>query len=109
MSHVNHNGNRPVEHIADPEHPIVASAEPIDNHVVDPDFDRHKGPHIEAPHDRSADPHVNPKMTSDIAYWAAELHTTGQELHRAIEAHGTNVAKLRAALHPAKEPQPNRA
>jgi hypothetical protein len=49
MSHVNHNGNRHVEQIADPENPIVASAEPIDNHVVDPDFDRHKGPHIKGP------------------------------------------------------------
>ena len=29
MSHVNHNGNRPVEHIADPEHPILACAKPI--------------------------------------------------------------------------------
>jgi hypothetical protein len=109
MSHINHNGNRPVEHIADPASPILASAEPIDNALVDPDFDRHKGPHIEAPHDRSADPHVNPKMTSDIAYWAAELNTTGKRLHEFIDSHGTNVARLRLALHPLHEAQPNRA
>jgi hypothetical protein len=92
MSHTNHNGNRHVEHIADPEHPILASAEPIETS---------KGPH---------DPkEINPKMTSDIAYWSAEFGVTGQELHRAIDAHGTHVDKVRAALHPAKEAQPNRS
>ena len=96
MSHVNHNGNRPVERIPDPEHPIVASAQPIDNHLVDPDFDRHKGPHIKGPHDPKE---INPKMASDIAYWAAEFHTTGEKLHEAIRAHGTHVDKVRAALH----------
>jgi len=99
MSHVNHNGNRPVEHIADPEHPILASAAPIDNRFVDPDFDRHKGPHIEAPHDRSAHPEINPKMTSDIAYWAHEFGVTGNQLHELIRVHGTHVEKVRAALH----------
>jgi len=99
MSHVNHNGNRPVERIADPEHPILASAEPIDNRVVDPDFDRHKGPHIEAPHDRSAHPEINPKMASDIAYWAHEFGVSGERLHELIRVHGTHVEKVRAALH----------
>jgi hypothetical protein len=96
MSHVNHNGNRPIEHIADPEHPILASAEPIDNHTVDPDFDRHKGPHIKAPHDPKE---INPKMASDIAYWSKELGVTGERLHEVIRAHGTHVEKVRAALH----------
>ncbi len=98
MSHTNHNGNRHVEHIPDPEHPIVASAEPIDNHVVDPDFDRHKGPHIKGPHNPKE---INPKMASDIAYWANEFHVTGDQLHEAIRTHGTHVEKVRAALHKA--------
>jgi hypothetical protein len=100
MSHVNHNGNRHVEHIADPEHPILASAEPIDNHVVYPDFDRHKGPHIKGPHDpKEINPQINPKMASDIAYWAHEFHVSGEQLHEAIRVHGTHVEKVRAALH----------
>jgi hypothetical protein len=98
MSHVNHNGNRPVERIADPEHPILAGAEPIDNHAVDPDFDRHKGPHIKGPHDPKE---INPKMASDIAYWSAEFKVTGERLHEAIRVHGTHVDKVRAALLPA--------
>jgi hypothetical protein len=82
MSHVNHNGNRHVEHIADPENPILAHSEP-ESHA--------KGPH---------DPkEINPKMTSDIAYWAHEFKITGQELHELIRVHGTHVEKLRAALH----------
>ena len=96
MSHVDHNGNRPVERIPDPEHPIVASAEPIDNHTVDPDSDRHKGPHIKGPHDPKE---INPKMSSDIAYWAHEFGMDGTRLHELIRVHGTHVAKLRAALH----------
>ncbi len=103
MSHVNHNGNRPVERIADPANPVLAGAAPIDNHVVDPDFDRGslphtKGPHIKGPHDPKV---INPKMASDIAYWAHEFHTTGEKLHEAIRAHGTHVDKVRAALHAA--------
>ena len=95
MSHVNHNGNRPTEHIADPKDPMLTTAEPIDNHTVDPDFDRHKGPHIKGPHDPKE---INPKMSSDIAYWAHELHTTGEHLHEIIRIHGTHVEKVRAAL-----------
>ena len=96
MSHVNHNGNRHVEHIADPENPIIASAEPIDNAKVDPDFDRHKGPHIKGPHNPKE---INPKMASDIAYWAHEFGVSGEKLHEAIRTHGTHVDKVRAALH----------
>jgi len=45
------------------------------------------------------DPYViNPKLSSDIHYWAAELHVTGQQLHEAIRVHGTHVTKIREAL-----------
>ncbi|MDP9039320.1 MAG: DUF3606 domain-containing protein [Acidobacteriota bacterium] len=48
-----------------------------------------------APHDPE---HINPKVASDIRYWAAQLHVTGQVLHEAIRVHGTSVAKVRGAL-----------
>jgi hypothetical protein len=49
-----------------------------------------KGPH---------DPNeINPKLASDIQYWATEFHVTGQQLHEAIRVHGTHVTKLREAL-----------
>jgi hypothetical protein len=41
---------------------------------------------------------INPKLSSDIHYWAEELHVTGQQLHEAIRVHGTHVAKVREAL-----------
>ena len=93
------NGRKPLI-TPDPANPIIATAEPIDNHVVDPDFDRHKGPHIKAPHDPKE---INPKMSSDIAYWSKEFNVTSQVLHEAIRSHGTHVDKVRAALahHPA--------
>ncbi len=101
MSHINHNGNRSIEHIADPENPILASAEPIVNNTADPDpafhdHDRHKGPHIKGPHDPKE---INPKMTSDIAYWSHEFGITGERLHELIRVHGTHVDKVRGALH----------
>lgn len=50
-----------------------------------------KGPH---------DPkEINPKIASDIAYWAKEFDVTGDQLHEAIRSHGTHVEKVRAALH----------
>jgi hypothetical protein len=53
-----------------------------------------KGPH---------DPKIiNPKMSSDIAYWSKEFGVTGDALHEAIRSHGTHVDKVRAALHPTK-------
>ena len=53
-----------------------------------------KGPH---------DPKViNPKLSSDIAYWSKEFGVTGDVLHEAIRSHGTHVDKVRAALHPTK-------
>jgi len=47
------------------------------------------------PHDPD---HINPKISSDIAYWAHQLHVSGQLLHEAIRVHGTSVEKVRAAL-----------
>jgi hypothetical protein len=49
----------------------------------------------EAPHDPE---HINPKMASDILYWAHQFHVSGQLLHEAIRIHGTSVEKVRAAL-----------
>jgi hypothetical protein len=49
-----------------------------------------KGPH---------DPReINPKMSSDIAYWSKEFCVTGDQLHEAIRSHGTHVEKIRAAF-----------
>jgi Protein of unknown function (DUF3606) len=51
--------------------------------------------HVKGPHDPNE---INPKMASDIAYWAKEFHVSGEKLHEAIRTHGTHVAKVRAAL-----------
>lgn len=45
---------------------------------------------------------INPKMASDIHYWAEEFGVTGQRLHEAIRVHGTHVSKIREALKPQK-------
>ncbi len=50
------------------------------------------------PHGPSDPEHINPKLASDILYWAKEFHVTGQLLHVAVRVHGTKVAKVRAAL-----------
>jgi len=55
--------------------------------------------HIKGPHDPKE---INPKMTSDIAYWSKEFGVTGDQLHECIRAHGTHVEKVRAALLPNK-------
>jgi hypothetical protein len=47
------------------------------------------------PHDPE---HINPKLSSDIQYWADQFHVSGQLLHEAIRVHGTSVEKVRAAL-----------
>jgi hypothetical protein len=52
-------------------------------------------PQKKGPHDPNE---INPKMASDIHYWAEEFHVTGQQLHEAIRAHGTHVKKVREAL-----------
>jgi hypothetical protein len=60
---------------------IIASAEPVE--------------HPKAPHDPKE---INPKMASDIQYWAKEFGVSGEQLHEAIRVHGTHVEKVRAAL-----------
>src|ERR1700761_4434486 len=55
-----------------------------------------KEEHAKGPHDLKE---INPKMTSDIAYWSKEFGVTGDQLHEAIRSHGTHVEKVRAALH----------
>jgi hypothetical protein len=47
------------------------------------------------PHDENE---INPKLASDIHYWAQEFNVTGQQLHEAIRVHGTHVKKVREAL-----------
>jgi Protein of unknown function (DUF3606) len=60
-------------------------------------------PHEEHTKGPSNPKETNPKVSSDIAYWAKEFHVTSQALHEAIRRHGTHVDKIRAALthHPA--------
>jgi hypothetical protein len=41
---------------------------------------------------------INPKLSSDIAYWSKEFGVSGDKLHEAMRSHGTHVDKLRAAL-----------
>ena len=52
--------------------------------------------HTKGPHDPKI---INPKMTSDIAYWSKEFNVSGDALHEAIRSHGVHVDKVRAALH----------
>jgi hypothetical protein len=52
-------------------------------------------PKTKGPHDPNE---INPKMASDIHYWAQEFNVTGQKLHEAIRVHGTHVTKIREAL-----------
>jgi hypothetical protein len=51
---------------------------------------------------KTKEPHnpneINPKLASDIHYWAQEFHVTGQQLHEAMRVHGTHVSKIREAL-----------
>ena len=42
--------------------------------------------------------HINPKLSSDIRYWATRFGVSGQVLHEAVRVHGTSVAKVRSAL-----------
>ena len=60
----------------------------------------------EAEQSKGSKPHdpdeINPKLSSDIHYWAQEFNVTGQQLHEAIRVHGTHVKKVRKALHPKK-------
>jgi hypothetical protein len=69
--------------------------------------EHHDAPKTHEPHaphqERVKGPHdpkeINPKMTSDIAYWSKEFGVTGDQLHEAIRSHGTHVEKVRAVLH----------
>jgi hypothetical protein len=65
-----------------------------------PEFHPTHEDHTKGP---SSPSEINPKISSDIAYWAKQFHVTSQELHEAIRVHGTHVVKVRAALahHPA--------
>ena len=47
------------------------------------------------PHDPD---HINPKVSSDIAYWSHQFKVTGPILHEAIRMHGTSVEKIRKHL-----------
>ena len=70
--------------------------------------EHHEAPKAHEPHapheDHSAGPHdpkeINPKISSDMAYWAHQFGVTTQVLHEAIRVHGTKVDKVRTALHP---------
>ena len=55
----------------------------------------HENHAAKGPHDPKE---INPKMSSDIAYWSKEFGVTGDKLHEAMRSHGTHVDKLRAAL-----------
>jgi Protein of unknown function (DUF3606) len=55
----------------------------------------HQDQSAKGPHDPKV---INPKISSDIAYWSKELGISGDALHEAIRAHGTHVDKIRAAL-----------
>jgi hypothetical protein len=70
------------------------------------EIEKSKAREAHAPHeDHTKGPsnpkEINPKMSSDIAYWAKEFHVTGEALHEAIRVHGTHVDKIRHALTPA--------
>jgi hypothetical protein len=41
---------------------------------------------------------INPKLSSDIAYWSKEFGVSGERLHEAMRSHGSHVDKIRAAL-----------
>ena len=46
----------------------------------------------------SSETEINPKLASDIHYWANEFGVSGQILHEAIRVHGVHVEKVRHAL-----------
>ncbi len=56
-------------------------------------------PHEDTPAKGPSSPdEINPKLSSDIAYWTKEFGVTGDVLHEALRVHGHKVAKVRAAL-----------
>jgi hypothetical protein len=66
--------------------------------------DAPKGHEAHAVHEEHATkgPHdpkmINPKLSSDIAYWSKEFGVSGERLHEAMHSHGSHVDKIRAAL-----------
>lgn len=78
-------------------YPISISGSKEEIHMSDstPLPEGREPPKKKGPHDPNE---INPKLASDIHYWAEELHVTGQQLHEAIRVHGTKVAKVREAL-----------
>ena len=60
-----------------------------------PQAEEQELPKTKGPHDPNE---INPKLASDIHYWAEEFGVTGQKLHEAIRVHGTHVNKVREAL-----------
>jgi len=69
-----------------------------DLHITPTDFDTLPNLDIEIPKHPHDPDQINPKLASDIRYWAARLHVSGQLLHEAIRVHGTSVEKVTAAL-----------
>jgi hypothetical protein len=64
-----------------------------------PELTKHIEDQVEVDPHGPHDPHeINPKLTSDIHYWAKHFGVTGQILHEAIRVHGTRVEKVEAAL-----------
>jgi hypothetical protein len=55
----------------------------------------HEDHAAKGPHDAKI---INPKLSSDIAYWSKELGVSGDKLHEVMRSHGTHVDKVRAAL-----------
>ena len=56
-------------------------------------------PHEDSPTKGPSSPdEINPKVSSDIAFWSKEFGVTGDALHEALRVHGHKVAKVRAAL-----------
>ncbi|RRA50120.1 DUF3606 domain-containing protein [Acidipila sp. EB88] len=49
-------------------------------------------------HGPSSEHEINPKVASDIHYWAEHFKVSGEALHEAIRVHGTSVEKVKAAL-----------
>ena len=55
----------------------------------------HEDHAVKGPHNPKE---INPKMSSDIAYWSKEFGVSGDKLHELIRSHGTHVDKVRAAV-----------
>jgi hypothetical protein len=69
-----------------------------DLNITPTDFDALKPLDEDLPKHPHDPEHINPKLASDIRYWAAQFHVSGQLLHEAIRVHGTSVEKVKAAL-----------